>query len=1007
MALSNLQILEAVDESVLQIVLDEVRKRTDVDFVVRDFVLKAPTDIVTDPSASSSGRRRLQQTYALNDPQLSSTWWFDRINVTGAWRLLGVNSTDPQQKTSDVVIGVTDSGAFVLHPDLIGSFWENPGEIDGDLRDNDNNTFVDDVYGACFANTVCSPTSLNSNLSRCGIGRDTYAWNGVTDYNSHGTKIAGVIGARPNNGIGLAGVAPNLRQMILKVVDDNYFQYAYSDVVRAIDYGYAKGARIFSMSFGQDARTSATPTAKPSLDAAATAYRNLFTKYSNALFVAAAGNEWTSLEGWRSGNYTYSPCMVATDNTLCVGGTNVNDTIFYVFAMNQQAGTNFGLTSVDMGAPAHGIYTTDITFRGNYSSPSGTSFATPMVAAVAGLVLSALGGTGRATPQTPLQIKNILMSSGDLLPSLTNQFKSARRLNAANAVAAALTLARTNRTTVARELNGTTPAAVGAFTAMQAWEYIWYSGKYTDGAFDNFDPTFRFLDYYVRLSSNMQIGGMRYGGNTKLLVTSHMRVETPGMYGLQVIQSGITNNLWQMSIGENIMYFRWANATTGYVDLFFPDPGFYNITIWMYPDFSTNLDFKWQTPTDPNYLNRNWFWILSFDPPSAPVNDPNVADKPALWHVAWNEDKQFDTWIYQLGYFIANKNIRLYRDWQTTVPDFNFATGADLQAGLYGSGNVTMLNPANYVVYGYARTNLAPRNYSQGVAFRLRGPHTRLYINGQLVYDFQSTSVLQTNTPCVTLASGQPHEIYFYFAAMLNSTAPVGIQWANCTSPNQPVVTSTNYVSFSSALATKFFYNPNPNTVASLPRGFRCDAWAGNGSINRVAANNPPFGTPPNLTWMYPRDCPAGLKAGSECRMGTIMRDLFPNITWNIWSIRCWTYWSGSFKNGLSRAFNLPGVHYQTLAGARTYEMLGDGLNFNNYAPIRTRFASNVYQLLVLDWVALGPLWNRVAAQIVWDGNVAGNATDVDSFLTTDSGRMILPPSAAAPYMWQNVTSAR
>lgn len=42
------------------------------------------------------------------------------------------------------------------------------------------------------------------------------------------------------------------------MVDDTYFQYAYSDVVRAIDYGYAKGARIFSMSFGQDARTSAT-----------------------------------------------------------------------------------------------------------------------------------------------------------------------------------------------------------------------------------------------------------------------------------------------------------------------------------------------------------------------------------------------------------------------------------------------------------------------------------------------------------------------------------------------------------------------------------------------------------------------------------------------------------------------------------------------------------------------------------------------------------------------------
>lgn len=141
--------------------------------------------------------------------------------------------------------------------------------------------------------------------------------------------------------------------------------------------------------------------------------------------------------------------------------------------------------------------------------------------------------------------------------------------------------------------------------------------------------------------------------------------------------------------------------------------------------------------------------------------------------MAWNEDRQFDTWIYQYGYFQANKDIRRYRDWQTTVPDFNFATGADvsgrqveaqrpgakaawragagwtrpqaaaqgcvtvvpcikamlhslfafptlqLRSGLYGTGTA-MLNPANYVVYGYARTNLAPRAFSQGVAFRLR-----------------------------------------------------------------------------------------------------------------------------------------------------------------------------------------------------------------------------------------------------------------------------------------------
>jgi hypothetical protein len=128
---------------------------------------------------------------------------------------------------------------------------------------------------------------------------------------------------------------------------------------------------------------------------------------------------------------------------------------------------------------------------------------------------------------------------------------------------------------------------------------------------------------------------------------------------------------------------------------------------------------------------------------------------------------------------------------------------------------------------------------------------------------------------------------------------------------------------------------------------------------------------------------------------------LFPNITWNIWHVRCYTYWSGSLVNGTSRAFNLVGAVFQHLAGVRVYDQFGDGLNFYNYAPVGSRIPSNVYQLYVIEWVGYGSLWNRVAQQTVWNG--VFNTSNTANVLTSDSASMILPPAAAAPYAWKDV----
>ena len=84
----------------------------------------------------------------------------------------------------DLVIAVLDNGFDVAHPDLIPNLWTNPGEVAGDGVDNDGNGLIDDINGWDF-------TDNNNGLAG----------------GSHGTSVAGCVGARGDNALGVSGTA--------------------------------------------------------------------------------------------------------------------------------------------------------------------------------------------------------------------------------------------------------------------------------------------------------------------------------------------------------------------------------------------------------------------------------------------------------------------------------------------------------------------------------------------------------------------------------------------------------------------------------------------------------------------------------------------------------------------------------------------------------------------------------------------------------------------------------
>lgn len=196
-----------------------------------------------------------------------------------------------------------------------------------------------------------------------------YGNSDVKGPGSHGTQVAGIIAGIRNNGIGMNGIADNVKIMAIRAVPDG--DERDKDVANAIIYAVDNGADVINMSFGK----SYSPQ-KEAVDMAIA-----YADSKGVLLIHAAGNDNKNIDEKDNFPTPEYPKSKASKNWIEVGATSWGQEDNFVASFS-----NYGKKSVDLFAPGVAIYSTSP--DNEYASVDGTSFASPVTAGVAALIMS-------------------------------------------------------------------------------------------------------------------------------------------------------------------------------------------------------------------------------------------------------------------------------------------------------------------------------------------------------------------------------------------------------------------------------------------------------------------------------------------------------------------------------------------------------------------------------------------------------------------------------------------
>lgn len=346
----------------------------------------------------------------------------DPLYARGQWGLQRIGALDGWSTTvnTPVTIAVIDSGVMWRwstasnavvdsHEDLGGAeggvfpprLWRSAEQPPMDGLDNDGNDYVDDFNGARIVGRP--PTGKN------GDGH-------IGDEVGHGTMLAGIMFATSNNGRGLAsplsGYWPNIKLMPVKFFDADT-RPKPANAKQAIQYAVDNGAKVINASWHVGPGRNGV---RPIEDAIA------YAQAAGVLVVAAAGND-----GSNNDRYPTYPASLSYDNVLAVHATNRRD--------GKPSFSNYGKTSVDLGAPGVSIATTVryLSARPRYKAINGTSAAAAFASVAAAMVI-AMEQQRSGRTLTPAEVIAHLLMTADPVAQLRQCSRSGKRLNLATAV---------------------------------------------------------------------------------------------------------------------------------------------------------------------------------------------------------------------------------------------------------------------------------------------------------------------------------------------------------------------------------------------------------------------------------------------------------------------------------------------------------------------------------------------------------------------------------------------
>lgn len=280
-----------------------------------------------------------------DDPRYGEQWALDTLEASKAWSFA--------KGSKDIIIAIVDTGVDWEHPDLSANIWMNPNEeING--IDDDQNGFIDDIRGWDFVGPVSANQAMNGQYAPDN--------NPINKAQTHGTHVAGCAAAITDNATGVASPAFNCSIMAIKCCTDQNIQGIYEGY-KGILYAARNGAHVINCSWGG---STYDPVGE---DVIAEAVE------LGSVVVAASGNGDRYGRGFNidfGGQYP-----AAYNGVLSVGATRTNNRV--------ASFSNFGRV-VTVFAPGQGILSTYP--NNNYRSQQGTSMASPIVAGLAGLILS-------------------------------------------------------------------------------------------------------------------------------------------------------------------------------------------------------------------------------------------------------------------------------------------------------------------------------------------------------------------------------------------------------------------------------------------------------------------------------------------------------------------------------------------------------------------------------------------------------------------------------------------